>query len=110
MTDEYDATPRFRKISALNQDLPEIRCEALRTNKGSMAMMYSERFSDQERKQLYAELVMSSMAHYPSGESAVLAELLRSNQIEAPKPTVNLPRFSWRSLFRLPLVGAPSLT
>jgi hypothetical protein len=75
-----------------------------------MPMSYSERFSDQERQQTYAELVMSSMAHYPSGESAVLTELLSAKHVEAPAQTLTLPRFSWRSLFRFPLVGAPSLT
>jgi hypothetical protein len=75
-----------------------------------MAMTYSERFSDQEHKQIYAELVMSAMAHYPGGESAVLTELLGSDQVTVPEQKVKAPRFSWSSLFRLPLVRAPSLT
>jgi len=75
-----------------------------------MAMTYSERFSDQERKEIYAELVLSAMAHYPSGESAVLAELLSSDQVKVPEQKMKSQRFSWSDLFRFPFVRAPSLT
>jgi hypothetical protein len=73
-------------------------------------MSYSERFSDQEHRQIYADLVMSSIAHYPCGESAVLADMLSRDQVAVPAPGVAGPRFSWRGLFRLPFAAAPSLT
>lgn len=73
-------------------------------------MTYSERFSDQERNEIYAELVMSAMAHYPSSEGAALAELLSRDHAEVAGSKANLRHFSWRSLFHLPLVRMPSLT
>lgn len=72
-------------------------------------MTYSERFSDHETRQAYADLVMSSMGHYPGSESAMFMDLLSAPHTEAPKREP-AARFSWRGIFRLPVFGLPSLT
>lgn len=73
-------------------------------------MTYLERLSDNERMQTYAELVSNSMACYPGGEGAVIAELLSSNHVEASPARPAKSRFSWGNFVRLPLFGLPSLT
>ena len=72
-------------------------------------MTYSERFSDLECKQLYAELVMSSVCGYSGNEGAVFVEMASRDHLETPK---RLPssRRSWRDILHLPLFGHPSLT
>lgn len=73
-------------------------------------MTYSERFSDQERSQIYVELVMQNSAYCLCGESAVLGELLSRDHDEATKQETGTPLFSWSGIFRLPFFGRPSLT
>lgn len=73
-------------------------------------MTYSERFSDQECKQIYAELVMSSMAQYPGGEGAMLVEMASRDHVVASRNIRPTARRSWRTVLRLPFSGLPSLT
>lgn len=72
-------------------------------------MTYSERFSDRETRQIYADLVLSSMGHCPGSESAMFIDLLSATHIDAP-PHRAAPRFSWRSILRMPVFGLPFLT
>lgn len=73
-------------------------------------MTYSERFSDRECKQIYAELVMSSMAQYSGGEGAMLVEMASRDHTVASRNIRSIPRRSWRTLLRRPSFGFASST
>jgi hypothetical protein len=73
-------------------------------------MKYSERYDDRERGQVYAELVHCCAGCYPSGESALVAELLEQRQ---PRETRRTPRTSpiaWSRLLQWPVLSLRSLT
>lgn len=73
-------------------------------------MRYTERYDDQERGQVYAELVQSCMGNYPCAEGILIAELLDRQRPERQEEKPVTSQFSWLRFLRLPFFGRPSLT